>query len=143
MFRTAKKLGIKSVAVFSEADGNSLHSEMVRGNLPCRWTLLGRSGGTDWRSTKQGELPEHPQGDRRGQVHEGAGTSDSRGLFPRVSLFLNQAVHPGYGFLSENHTFAEELERAGITFIGPPVQALKDMGSKRFHSWLWSSVIHV
>lgn len=43
-------------------------------------------------------------------------------------------MHPGYGFLSENYIFAEELEKAGITFIGPPVQALKDMGSKRFEA---------
>ncbi len=41
-------------------------------------------------------------------------------------------MHPGYGFLSENHQFAEELAQAGTTFIGPPVQALKDMGSKRY-----------
>lgn len=42
-----------------------------------------------------------------------------------------QAVHPGYGFLSENATFAERLAQEGITFIGPPASAIVSMGSKR------------
>jgi acetyl-CoA carboxylase biotin carboxylase subunit len=40
------------------------------------------------------------------------------------------AIHPGYGFLSEKHEFADACERAGITFIGPPASAMKQMGSK-------------
>lgn len=43
-------------------------------------------------------------------------------------------MHPGYGFLSENSKFAQDLSDEGIVFIGPPIQALKDMGSKRFLS---------
>jgi 3-methylcrotonyl-CoA carboxylase alpha subunit len=41
-----------------------------------------------------------------------------------------QAIHPGYGFLSENSKFATLLEANGLTFIGPPSQAIVDMGSK-------------
>ena len=41
-----------------------------------------------------------------------------------------QAVHPGYGFLSENARFAAALDTAGITFIGPPAAAIKTMGDK-------------
>lgn len=41
-----------------------------------------------------------------------------------------QAIHPGYGFLSENAVFAEKCAEAGIVFIGPPVKAIRDMGTK-------------
>src|SRR5262249_7487558 len=41
-----------------------------------------------------------------------------------------QAIHPGYGFLSENATFVEACEQAGILFIGPPASAMRLMGSK-------------
>ena len=41
-----------------------------------------------------------------------------------------QAIHPGYGFLSENAGFASDCAKHGITFIGPPTQAIEDMGSK-------------
>lgn len=42
-----------------------------------------------------------------------------------------QAIHPGYGFLSENVEFAELCEKEGIIFIGPPASAIRDMGIKR------------
>jgi 3-methylcrotonyl-CoA carboxylase alpha subunit len=43
-----------------------------------------------------------------------------------------QAIHPGYGFLSENTEFAELCQNEGIIFIGPPSSAIRDMGIKRF-----------
>lgn len=42
-----------------------------------------------------------------------------------------QAIHPGYGFLSENVEFAELCQREGVIFIGPPASAIRDMGIKR------------
>ncbi len=42
-----------------------------------------------------------------------------------------KAIHPGYGFLSENSNFAEVVAQKGLEFIGPPAQAIIDMGSKR------------
>ena len=49
-----------------------------------------------------------------------------------TSVSSLQAVHPGYGFLSENAKFADRLAQEGITFIGPPASAIVSMGSKRY-----------
>lgn len=100
VIRTAKKMGIKTVAVYSDADANALH---VR------------------------EADE--------AVHIGpAPSSQSYIVIDKIMDAIRQtgadAVHPGYGFLSENPLFAEALEKAGITFIGPPVGAIQAMGDK-------------
>ena len=44
----------------------------------------------------------------------------------------SHAVHPGYGFLSENTEFAEQCAKEGVIFIGPPSSAIRDMGIKRY-----------
>ncbi|MCO5733630.1 acetyl/propionyl/methylcrotonyl-CoA carboxylase subunit alpha [Rhizobium sp. SSA_523] len=100
VIRTAKKMGIKTVAVYSDADANALH---VR------------------------EADE--------AVHIGpAPSSQSYIVIDRILDAIRQtgadAVHPGYGFLSENPLFAEALDKAGVTFIGPPVGAIQAMGDK-------------
>ncbi|MDO1584980.1 acetyl-CoA carboxylase biotin carboxylase subunit [Rhizobium oryzicola] len=100
VIRTAKKMGIKTVAVYSDADANALH---VR------------------------EADE--------AVHIGpAPSSQSYIVIDKILDAIRKtgadAVHPGYGFLSENPLFAQALEKAGVTFIGPPVGAIQAMGDK-------------
>jgi len=100
MIRTARKMGIKTVAIYSDADRNALHVEM---------------------------------GDEA--VHIGLPPANqSYIVIDRVMEAIKttgaQAVHPGYGFLSENPKFAEALAAANVAFIGPPVGAIESMGDK-------------
>jgi 3-methylcrotonyl-CoA carboxylase alpha subunit len=100
IIRTARRLGIRTVAVYSDADAGALHvtlaDEAYRiGPAPARESYL---------------RPE--------LILEAARLSGA------------QAIHPGYGFLSENADFAEACAAAGIVFIGPPVGAIRAMGSK-------------
>ncbi|WP_176085634.1 acetyl/propionyl/methylcrotonyl-CoA carboxylase subunit alpha [Martelella sp. HB161492] len=100
VIRTAKKMGIRTVAVYSDADRDALHVA---------------------------EADE--------AVHIGpAPSSQSYLVIERILAAIAQtgadAVHPGYGFLSENQAFAEALEQAGVTFIGPPAAAIAAMGDK-------------
>ncbi len=97
---TARRLGIRSVAVYSEADLDALH---VRA---CDEAVL--IGGPAPRDS-------YLRADRILQVALATGA---------------QAVHPGYGFLSENQGFAQACADAGIVFIGPPPSAIAAMGSK-------------
>ena len=100
VIRTAQRMGIRTVAVFSDADEGARHVAMADeayriGPAPARESYL-----------------------RADVIVEAAVRSGS------------QAVHPGYGFLSENAGFAEACAAAGITFIGPPPSAIRAMGSK-------------
>ncbi|KPQ03786.1 MAG: 3-methylcrotonyl-CoA carboxylase alpha subunit LiuD [Idiomarinaceae bacterium HL-53] len=100
VIRTAKTLGIKTVAVYSDADTLSQHVQLADE-----------------------------------AVHiGGAASSESYLQVERVIAAAQatgaQAVHPGYGFLSENESFAAALAEAGLIFIGPPVKAIAAMGSK-------------
>ncbi|HZE17464.1 MAG TPA: biotin carboxylase N-terminal domain-containing protein, partial [Mycobacterium sp.] len=100
VIRTLKDMGIRSVAVYSDADANSRHvteadMAVAIGPAPARDSYLNIAAVVD------------------AAVRTGA-----------------EAVHPGYGFLSENADFAAALASAGVTFIGPPVPAIKTMGDK-------------
>ncbi|KAK1896534.1 Methylcrotonoyl-CoA carboxylase subunit alpha mitochondrial [Dissostichus eleginoides] len=96
VMRTAKKMGVRSVAVYSDADRDSMHVAM------------------------QSYLSME-------KVLEVAKKSGSH------------AVHPGYGFLSENTEFAEACKQEGIIFIGPPSSAIRDMGIKSTSKYIMSA----
>ncbi|HTO47135.1 MAG TPA: acetyl/propionyl/methylcrotonyl-CoA carboxylase subunit alpha [Burkholderiales bacterium] len=100
VIRTARRLAIRTVAVYSEADARAQHVLAADEAF-----LIGPA------AAKESYL----RGDRILEVARAAGA---------------QAIHPGYGFLSENEDFAEACERAGIVFIGPPASAIRAMGSK-------------
>jgi 3-methylcrotonyl-CoA carboxylase alpha subunit len=100
VIRTARRLGIRTVAVHSEADANARH---VR--LADEAVLIGPP------AARESYLVA-------GRIIEAARATGA------------QAIHPGYGFLSENADFADACEKAGIVFIGPPASAIRAMGSK-------------
>jgi 3-methylcrotonyl-CoA carboxylase alpha subunit len=100
VIKTARRMGIATVAVYSEADANARH---VR--LADEAVLIGPAAARE----------SYLKGDR---ILEAARQTGA------------EAVHPGYGFLSENEGFAEACAAAGIVFIGPPVAAIRAMGSK-------------
>lgn len=100
VMRSARKMGIKTVAVFSEADRNALHVRFAD------------------EAVFVGPAPSAKSYLAMDKILEAAKQTQS------------DAIHPGYGFLSENAVFAEMVEKAGITFIGPKPHAIRVMGSK-------------
>ncbi|MEY4695778.1 MAG: hypothetical protein RIT14_206 [Pseudomonadota bacterium] len=100
VIKTARKMGIKTVAVYSDADRNALHVKMADE-----------------------------------AVHIGAAPANQSyividKILQAVRATGAEAVHPGYGFLSENRAFAAALEAEGVVFIGPPSPAIEAMGDK-------------
>jgi acetyl-CoA carboxylase biotin carboxylase subunit len=100
VIRTLREMGISTVAVYSDADRTSLHVRMA-------------------------DEAEH------------VGPSGSAESYLRIDRILDaarkrgaEAIHPGYGFLSENADFAAACEDAGIVFIGPSAESIRSMGSK-------------
>lgn len=100
VMKTAQKMGIKTVAVYSSADRNALHVKFAD------------------EAVCIGEAPSSQSYLLGSKIIE-------------VAKALNvDAIHPGYGFLSENSEFAEEAEKNNIIFIGPKSKAIEIMGSK-------------
>ncbi|MCW1954698.1 acetyl/propionyl/methylcrotonyl-CoA carboxylase subunit alpha [uncultured Lentibacter sp.] len=100
VIKTAKKMGIKTVAIYSDADKQALHVQMADE-----------------------------------AVHIGPPPANQsyiviENVMRAIKETGAEAVHPGYGFLSENAKFAEALEAAGVAFIGPPKGAIEKMGDK-------------
>ena len=100
VIKTARKMGIKTVAVYSDADRHALHVQMADeayhiGPPPANQSYI---------------------------------VIDK--IMEAIKATGAEAVHPGYGFLSENSKFAEALSAAGVAFIGPPVGAIEAMGDK-------------
>ena len=100
VIKTAQRLGIRTVAVFSDADENALHVKLANE-----------------------------------AIHIGASPSNQSYLLSQriIDAALKtgaQAIHPGYGFLSENAEFARACAENNLVFIGPPTNAIEAMGSK-------------
>ncbi|MCA0319447.1 MAG: acetyl/propionyl/methylcrotonyl-CoA carboxylase subunit alpha [Proteobacteria bacterium] len=100
VIRTAKRLGLRTIAVYSDADANAMHVKMADEAYPI------------------GPAPAR----------------DSYLVIDRIISVAKQAmaeaIHPGYGFLSERAEFAEACAAAGIVFVGPPASAIRAMGLK-------------
>ena len=98
VIKTAKRMGIATVAVYSEADADARHVELADQSV-----LLG------------------PAPSRESYL-----VADK--IIAAAKSTGAQAIHPGYGFLSENATFAEAVQAAGLVFIGPSPRAIRAMG---------------
>ena len=100
VIRTAREMSIRSVAVYSEADARSLHVKVA---------------------DEAYYLGEGPSRDTYLNEDKIIDIAKENGV---------EAIHPGYGFLSEKDFFAEKVAQAGIKFIGPPPEAMRGMGNK-------------
>lgn len=100
VIKTARQMGIATVAVYSDADTNALHVKMADEAI---------------------HIGPSPANESYIVIEK---------IMDAIKQSGAEAVHPGYGFLSENPKFAEALKKAGVAFIGPPVGAIEAMGDK-------------
>ena len=100
VIKTARKMGIKTVAVFSDADRHALHVQMADEAI---------------------HIGASPASQSYIDIEKVINAAKSSGA---------EAIHPGYGFLSENSKFADALLKSKIAFIGPPKSAIENMGDK-------------
>ncbi|TIX01760.1 MAG: acetyl/propionyl/methylcrotonyl-CoA carboxylase subunit alpha [Mesorhizobium sp.] len=100
VIRTARKMGVRTVAVYSDADAKSLHVEMADGAVHIGGSPVGES---------------YLRGDK---------------IIAAALATGAEAIHPGYGFLSENPDFVDQVVAAGLIFIGPSAASIRAMGLK-------------
>ncbi len=100
IIRACKELGIKTVAVYSQADIHSLHVKLADESVCI------------------------------GPAPSALSYLNINAIISAAELTDAEAIHPGYGFLSENANFAEICEKCGITFIGPTAESMRIMGDK-------------
>ena len=100
IIRACKELGIKTVAVYSQADSQSLHVKLADESVCI------------------------------GPAPSALSYLNINAIISAAELTDAEAIHPGYGFLSENADFAEVCEKCGITFIGPSAESMRIMGDK-------------
>lgn len=100
VMKTARRLGVQTVAVYSDADERSLH------------------------------VHEADEAYRIGPASSSQSYLCSSKIIEVAKAAKCQAIHPGYGFLSESVEFADLCEREGVIFMGPPASAIRDMGIK-------------
>ncbi|EJL86769.1 acetyl-CoA carboxylase, biotin carboxylase subunit [Herbaspirillum sp. CF444] len=98
--RACRELGIETVAVYSEADADAKHVRQATQSLCI------------------------------GPAHPGKSYLNKLALLQAAQLCGADAIHPGYGFLSENAEFAEMIEQAGLIFVGPSAASIRIMGDK-------------
>ena len=110
IIKTLKKLGIYAISVYSHADSKSLHIDLADDAI-----YIGPEAASEsYLKTENILNAAHKTG--------------------------AEAIHPGYGFLSENYYFAEAVTNSGLTFIGPPVEAIRLMGNKAEAKKLMKSI---